>query len=87
MAASFLYRIASIRSKEWGSELGRYTFRRPKNNRILVLVTLLCVGLILLILYVQGRIVGLRQLLSQINLPETPAAEEEVVEPVTLPYS
>lgn len=87
MAASFLYRIASIRSKEWGSELGRYTFRRPKNNRILVLVTLLCVGLILLILYVQGRIVGLRQLLSQMNLPETPAAEEEVVEPVTLPYS
>ncbi len=66
--------------------MARYTFKKPEKY-VLFFLIMLCVGLLLLILYVQGKTVGLQNLLKRHTNNTHVETKEEEIKPVTLPYT
>lgn len=64
--------------------MARYTMKKPEKH-ILILLISLCVFLLVLILYVQGRMVGLQKLLTKKSSGEQ--VQKEIVEEEAQPYT
>ena len=66
----------------------RYTLRKPKDYRMVIFLTLLCVFLILLILYTQGKMRILQDFIARQTTKEEDKIQEEVPDtPEAMPYS
>lgn len=66
----------------------RYTLRKPKDYRMVIFLTLLCVFLILLILYTQGKMRILQDFIARQTTKEEDKIQGEVPDtPEAMPYS
>ena len=66
----------------------RYTLRKPKDYRMVIFLTVLCVFLILLILYTQGKMRILQDFIARQTTKEEDKIQEEVSDtPEAMPYS
>ncbi len=66
----------------------RYTIRKPKDYRMIIFLVVICIFLILLILYTQGKIQSLEDFIARGSAvtQESENAEEQQA-PQAMPYS
>ena len=66
----------------------RYTIRKPKDYRMIIFLVVICIFLILLILYTQGKIQSLEDFIARgsVATQESENAEEKQA-PQAMPYS
>ena len=65
--------------------MSRYKIKKPKNN-VLILLIAVCVVLIFLIFYIQGKTVDLQRLLMR-KTQSDETKTEQVKEPEPMPYT
>ena len=67
----------------------RYTIRKPKDYRMIIFLVVICIFLILLILYTQGKIQSLEDFIARGSAAtqKSDSAEQEQQVPQAMPYS